>query len=507
MNTSYDSLWLAIRLPHFYLEAMGVSFDTQENIVVSHKNNLWDFSKPLAASPIALGSPISTTQLLINAKQIELELDAVNDLSQKLLYLLYQFTPYIEPYHIKHPCGVIIRGFYLELSKCLILFKGLCNLINAIKDTLNKSALSYSIGLAHTQQAAWVLSYAQSNIPTVFDKKRCVEELNTLPIDLMHEYKQQIASLKAMGFIHFSDINTQIQNNGLKSFRKRFDNEFCDCLDEIFNLSNNNTKQISLFKKPKKVFFPEIHFQEEIQFDFPINSTEQLVNPITQLLEQLAHFLKKNQQQTQSIKIQLADIYQNKKTIVVAFDRFYQDWQLPLELSMIQLENQDLPFEIDTLTLYCPKTTSLDQSQKTLNIENKTTANHSEFLLTTARIVARIGQENIFKYACFDSHVPEYAISKMGFDQEIKCEQRHLTSSIRPTWLLSTPAPAKQLTSDELYWHGLLCVIQGPERIQSHWWETNIVRDYFVARRNDGVRLWIFKDLTEESWFVHGVFS
>jgi len=50
---------------------------------------------------------------------------------------------------------------------------------------------------------------------------------------------------------------------------------------------------------------------------------------------------------------------------------------------------------------------------------------------------------------------------------------------------------------------------QGPERIESGWWDgRDVQRDYYVARNPAGVRLWLFRDRQSAGrWFLHGVFG
>jgi protein ImuB len=49
----------------------------------------------------------------------------------------------------------------------------------------------------------------------------------------------------------------------------------------------------------------------------------------------------------------------------------------------------------------------------------------------------------------------------------------------------------------------------GPERIESGWWDGHDVRrDYYVARNPGGVRMWIFRERSAAGgWFLHGVFG
>jgi protein ImuB len=74
----------------------------------------------------------------------------------------------------------------------------------------------------------------------------------------------------------------------------------------------------------------------------------------------------------------------------------------------------------------------------------------------------------------------------------------------RPVWLLGEPV---QLC-------GPLLLEQGPERIESGWWDgKGIARDYYIAhqvqdsRRTRGARLWVFQERQSKCWYVHGVFA
>jgi protein ImuB len=58
-------------------------------------------------------------------------------------------------------------------------------------------------------------------------------------------------------------------------------------------------------------------------------------------------------------------------------------------------------------------------------------------------------------------------------------------------------------------YEGLLEIEEGPERIESGWWDGgDVQRDYYVARTPAGTRLWIFRERRAPAgWFLHGVFG
>ena len=53
-----------------------------------------------------------------------------------------------------------------------------------------------------------------------------------------------------------------------------------------------------------------------------------------------------------------------------------------------------------------------------------------------------------------------------------------------------------------------LCGAWGPERIETGWWRTGLVRrDYYRVETSAGSKYWIFRDLRSRRWFLHGEFS
>lgn len=49
---------------------------------------------------------------------------------------------------------------------------------------------------------------------------------------------------------------------------------------------------------------------------------------------------------------------------------------------------------------------------------------------------------------------------------------------------------------------------QGPERIETGWWKgPSVRRDYFVIETDSGRRWWVFRNLVESTWCLHGHFA
>jgi protein ImuB len=51
-------------------------------------------------------------------------------------------------------------------------------------------------------------------------------------------------------------------------------------------------------------------------------------------------------------------------------------------------------------------------------------------------------------------------------------------------------------------------LLRGPERIESGWWDRcDAARDYYIARREDGAWLWVYRDLVTHAWYLQGLWT
>jgi len=132
------------------------------------------------------------------------------------------------------------------------------------------------------------------------------------------------------------------------------------------------------------------------------------------------------------------------------------------------------------------------------------------------RLRARLGNEAVHGLECVPEHRPEAAwravepvssssrprLSKKGEDKGRPFPASAGEGVRRPLWLLDVPEPCdeRRLEFDE-----------GPECIESGWWDgQDVARDYYVARNGRGARLWVFRNRRAgdaQGWFLHGWFA
>lgn len=506
-RASAGRLWLALRLPDLPAHALStestIKLTDDLVLAISEKRRVIWASPAAVAKGVVLDMDASTAQLLTGCVNQERELVREQSLLAELSAELYAFTPYIETCV---SARIAQSGLLLEISSCLMLFGGVQQFATKILQFFAAKKLSVRVGLAHSAKAAWLLSFNNYKIQGDETKPVFIERLQQLPIQLLHDYPTQVAALEKTGFLTLADIARQIDVQSISSIKKRFGQEFAQVLCDIFGI-DQDFQQSSLFEKPVVMYKPQEFFAEEIQFESPIHQIDQLQKPVETLLQQLAEFLRKRQWQTHQIEWVLADIYHNKDVMPVYADTAQNHWQFFFDLTLIQLENRDLPFEVDTLALSCRYIQSIQAQSQLLVFDSNRKHDSQAFITTATKLKARLGDECIYKLSYRDSYIPEESNQRIALNQPSNQQlpDRHL-ASLRPSWLFKLPVEI-EVRQRGLYWRGYLTLLTGPERLQGNWWNIPSGRDYFLAQRNDYVRLWVFRDLHKKQWYVQGIYG
>jgi protein ImuB len=128
------------------------------------------------------------------------------------------------------------------------------------------------------------------------------------------------------------------------------------------------------------------------------------------------------------------------------------------------------------------------------------------------RLRARLGGKALQGFALRAEYRPESAwravpdpLAELG--SEAGPGDALIATRSRPLWLLPAPEPLGLITGRPA-WHGVLFLEQGPERIESGWWDGgDIRRDYYRASNPQGAMLWVYRDLRSQAWFLQGIFG
>src|SRR5262249_37004551 len=135
------------------------------------------------------------------------------------------------------------------------------------------------------------------------------------------------------------------------------------------------------------------------------------------------------------------------------------------------------------------------------------------------RLTSRLGEKAILRPQLEPDAQPEFAYryeSWMKHDVSGDAASR-LHGELRPLFLKNPPLPIAVVSihpggsPKKFQWNERDHIIErswGPERIETGWWRGDDVRrDYYLVETSGGERFWVFRDATDDGWFLHGVFA
>ncbi|MCH7873370.1 MAG: hypothetical protein IID33_16865 [Planctomycetes bacterium] len=192
------------------------------------------------------------------------------------------------------------------------------------------------------------------------------------------------------------------------------------------------------------------------------------------------------------------------------------------ELLDKRLESVDLSAGICAIVLTARETSPWQAAQGDLYQPRPPQADEALGCLID-RIANRLGYAAVLRPRLIDDHQPEMAFRYVSVAEaglalpNLKSQISNLKSgNARPLQLLSRPMPLRVIAlvpDGPPTWmscNGREHVIvraAGPERIETAWWRGGDVRrDYFRVTSETGEQFWVFRELNERGWYLHGVY-
>ncbi len=259
---------------------------------------------------------------------------------------------------------------------------------------------------------------------------------------------------------------------------------------------------IALARQPaaRRAFVPRERFRERCDFETEIEHVAYLEKALEPLIERCAQFLRERQAGVQTLQLRLKFREAPSSRVQVGLASITSERRrladvLCQKLMRLKLKAPVRGMELISGTLRGLSASSLDAFAG-LGAASRDTAPQ-----LVERLRARLGEEAVYGVVLIPEHRPEAAWRRVHELRSISAskggEGMIDPKMPRPVWLLDEPVP--------------LCkpdILQGPERIESGWWDgKGVARDYYVARQSHGARLWVFQERRSKRWYMHGVFA
>ncbi|MCA9049236.1 MAG: DNA polymerase Y family protein, partial [Planctomycetaceae bacterium] len=205
-----------------------------------------------------------------------------------------------------------------------------------------------------------------------------------------------------------------------------------------------------------------------------------------------------------------------------------------LQVLSLKLERIRIPGPVRSVTLTAVTATLPVARQRHLFSDDEHTEHVEELAAVVSRLAGRLGKDGVLRADIRETAVPEKSVGWIPLmdrsrDDHSTGTERILETLVtpsdespstglsptRPLRLLPEPVMiANTAIADvppRFQWKGAdWTPIQwaGPDRIETHWWDDPIVRrDYFRVQCEQGSVFWIYRDLVNRHWYLHGIFE
>jgi protein ImuB len=279
---------------------------------------------------------------------------------------------------------------------------------------------------------------------------------------------------------------------------------------------------------PRRSYRAPERFGEECELPEEQSDNELLLQVCLQLLSNLERFLTTRQIEVRCVQFSFFHLRSPATHLTLGCRQAGRKKEQWFELLAIRFDRLVLPEPVISIRLRSGAGQALQAEEGGL-FQAGGQRHNTSITHLVERLSARIGEDGVHGVTIVAEHRPQYAWSTTGIEisdpPPCAAMQNHWhaqhspllladirrTGSLllrRPLWMLPEPLP---LTTREgsLEYHGPLKLRDGPERLETGWWDGNgISRDYYVAVNTKGVHLWIYRNRNKEAtWHLHGIFG
>jgi len=428
--------------------------------------------------------------------------EAVAAMLQKLCMHAQAFTSFVS---IEPPNALL-----LEIRGSVKLFGSLQRLHADIDTCWQRLALrAFSATAPSTLAALWL---ARAGDPLqIEDVEMLPGRLAKVPIACTAWDGELLQTLRAMGVTRLGEL-LRLPRAGLA---RRLNPAVVRDLD------------IALARQPapRRAFVPRERFRERCDFETEIEQVAYLEKALEPLLGRCAQFLLKRQAGVQALQLRLKHREAPVTRVQLGLASITSERRRLTDVLCQKLTRLELKAPVRGMELISGPLRGLSASSLDAFAGLTRGGSRDSAPQLVERLRARLGEEAVYGVRSIAEHRPEAAwrrVHELRLTGAPQVAEGMIDQGMpRPVWLLSEPLPLPKPH-----------ILQGPERIESGWWDgKGVARDYYVAcqcggrkpeptpagrpqgegqdgpSQPHGIRLWVFQERQSKRWYVHGVFA
>ena len=464
--------WLYLHFPDMYLHSLV--HDDHSPVIVITQDQQRVVQVSTAAKQRGIRSDMPLASALFLCPEVichTLNQEYADQLLQQRALWAYRYSAQIFP-----DPG---EGLWLEAGSMLKLFGGIKAFIGTLQGSCQTHHWPLQCGLGLTPiSARW---QALSDVQTLSlnpDQQR--QALQTLPLDELRLNEKQLLSLQRLGIQRLGEL---LQLPLAETGRR-----ICPLLMQQLQQLHGHQQP------PAALFSPPLKFSEKVIFSHDAEHRNGLFFPLARLLESLCGFLHHHQLSVRWLALRLLHREPPETRWLFSFANHEYRYEELLQLCRYQLDKQSLRAPVTELQLSVTQFSARDHAQSSclaLN-ETDTSERHAGSLIN--RLQARLSASQVSVLQSTGDPRPEASWQAQPANEYLP--DNLARPGDWPVWLLPEPLPCSAPEQ----------VIRGPLRINSGWWESQMIRrDYYQVMESDQL-LWVFRD-DQKRWFLHGYFS
>jgi protein ImuB len=291
---------------------------------------------------------------------------------------------------------------------------------------------------------------------------------------------------------------------------------------------------------PRRAFVPRERFRARCDFETEIENVAYLEKALEPLIARCAEFLRERQAGIQTLRLKLRHRAGPATRVHLGLASITSERRRLTDVLAQKLGRLELEAPVRGMELVSGSLQPLSAGSLDVFAGWGGTGGRDTVPQLVERLRAHLGEDAVYGVASIPEHRPEAAwrrVHELSLITASRMGEKMTDLSTgdgmpRPVWLLDAPLALSEPDMQECHQSGGrepkptpegtpegraprmgarqsgLVLEQGPERIESGWWDgRGVARDYYIARRISGAKLWVFQERQSKRWYLHGVFA
>jgi protein ImuB len=465
-------LWLCLRFPHLPIELRPPE---TEKIAITDRSGARRVI--IAANEVARATGIhcgmQATHALLREPELRL-IDRCRADERRALRAAADWALQFSSTVHAEPSRWLI---WLEIGASLRYFDGLPTLRSRIELGINALHYSVGTGIAPSLEAAALLAQTVASQPAT-DRTQIKPLVSPFPLDLLPVDRKILDQLRATGLTTVGEV-LEIPAAALA---RRFGPDVTNFIRRLLGEQSD----------PRRLHRSSESYRRRYDFADPIHSVEGLLFPLRRLMHEFEGYLRGRDRAIQCLEITLRHRDSPESSFSLHTSAPMRDSARLFALLREKLERTPWASPVTEVIVSANEFLAPEVLQGDFFDDSKRQS--AGWIALIDKLRARLGEQAVRRLGLRDDHRPEHAWCIQHDSDRTQTEEPFPD---RPLWLVN-PTPIARPSK----------LLGRPERIEAGWWSgEDTRRDYYLAMSPEGARWWLYKEVGQDQWYLHGLWA